>query len=75
MREIVEYIAKSLASSPDSVEVTEEQRGNRLVITLKVDGEDKGKIIGRGGRVAESIRAILRVAAVKASTRVVLQID
>ncbi len=75
MREMVEYIAKTLATEPDSVEVTEEQRGNRTIIHLKVDDVDKGKVIGRGGRVAESIRSLLRVAAVKARTRVILQID
>ena len=75
MREMVEYIAKALATEPDSVEVTEETRGNRTVITLRVDEVDKGKVIGRGGRVAESIRALLRVAAVKNHTRVVLEIE
>ena len=75
MREMVEYIAKTLATEPESVEVTEEQRGNRTIIRLKVDDVDKGKVIGRGGRVAESIRSLLRVAAVKARTRVILQID
>jgi predicted RNA-binding protein YlqC (UPF0109 family) len=75
MKEMVEYIAKTLATEPDSVEVTEEQRGNRTIITLKVDDVDKGKVIGRGGRVAESIRSLLRVAAVKERTRVILQID
>ena len=75
MREMVEYIAKTLATDPESVEVTEEQRGNRTIIHLKVDDADKGKVIGRGGRVAESIRSLLRVAAVKARTRVILQID
>ena len=75
MKEMVEYIAKTLATEPDAVEVTEEQRGNRTIITLKVDDVDKGKVIGRGGRVAESIRSWLRVAAVKQRTRVILQID
>ena len=75
MREMVEHIAKALVASPDAVEVTEETRGNRVIITLIVDEADKGKVIGRGGRVAESIRALLRVAAVKNQTRVVLQID
>ena len=75
MKEMVEYIAKTLATEPDAVEVTEEQRGNRTIITLKVDDVDRGKVIGRGGRVAESIRSLLRVAAVKQRTRVILQID
>lgn len=75
MREMVEYIAKSLVTAPDEVEVNEERRGNRVIIRLKVGDSDKGKVIGRGGRVAESIRALLRVAAVKGHTRAVLQID
>ncbi|MBM3959731.1 MAG: KH domain-containing protein [SAR202 cluster bacterium] len=75
MREMVEYIAKALANDPDAVEVTEENRGNRTVLRLKVSDEDKGKVIGRGGRVAQSIRSLIRVAAVKNRTRAVLEID
>ena len=75
MRDMVEYIAKAVATVPDAVEVTEERRENRVIITLRVDDVDKGKVIGRNGRVAESMRALLRVAAVKNETRVVLQID
>jgi predicted RNA-binding protein YlqC (UPF0109 family) len=75
MREMVEYIAKALATNPDAVEVIEESRGNRTVLRLKVSDDDKGKVIGRGGRVAQSIRALIRVAAVKHRTRAVLEID
>ena len=75
MREMVEYIAKALAANPDAVEVTEETRGNRTVLRLKVSDDDKGKVIGRGGRVAQSIRSLIRVAAVKHRTRAVLEID
>lgn len=75
MREMVEYIAKALATNPDAVEVAEETRGNRTVLRLKVSDDDKGKVIGRGGRVAQSIRALIRVAAVKHRTRAVLEID
>lgn len=75
MREMVEYIAKALANDPDAVEVTEENRGNRTVLRLKVSDDDKGKVIGRGGRVAQSIRSLIRVAAVKNRTRAVLEID
>ena len=75
MRELVEYIAGTLTGAPESVTVTEEQRGHRVVLRLQVDDAHKGKIIGRGGRVAESMRALLRVAAVKSHTRAVLQID
>lgn len=75
MKELVEYIARALVKNPDAVEVTEEVRGNRVYITLVVDDEDKGKVIGRDGRVAQAIRSVLRVAAVKADQRIVLQID
>ena len=75
MRELVEYIVKAIASRPDEVKVTEEEDDGRLVFRVAVSPEDKGKVIGRGGRVAQSIRALLRVAAVKEGTRAVLEID
>ena len=75
MREMVEYVARALASNPDAVAVAEEEDGGRTVFRLSVDEKDKGKIIGRDGRVAQSIRSLLRVAATKAGTRVTLEID
>jgi hypothetical protein len=74
MKELVEYVARALASNPDAVKVTEEDYGSRRVITLSVDDKDKGKVIGRDGRVAQSLRSLLRVAAVKAGQRVTLEI-
>lgn len=74
MKELVEYIAKSIASQPDEVRVTEEDEDGRIVLRLEVAPDDKGKVIGRQGRVAQSIRVLLRVAAVKQGTRAVLEI-
>ena len=74
MKDMVEYIAKSIASEPDQVHVTEEVQGGRTIIKLEVAPDDKGKVIGRQGRVAQSIRALLRVAAVKENTRAILDI-
>ncbi len=74
MRELVEYIAKSLASKPEDVKVTEVIEEDRVVFRLEVAEEDKGKIIGREGRVAQAIRVLLRVAAVKEGTRATLEI-
>ncbi len=74
MKELVEYIARSIVTQPDDVVVTEEHEDGRVVFKVEVAPEDKGKIIGRRGRVAQSIRALLRVAAVKQDTRVVLDI-
>ncbi len=74
MKDLVEYIAKSIVTSPDEVKVTEEEEDGRLVLLLEVAPDDKGKIIGRQGRVAQSIRALLRVAAVTRGTRANLEI-
>ena len=74
MKELIEYIARSLASTPDAVVVTEENSEGRIVCRLEVAPEDKGKVIGRQGRVAQAMRVLLRVAAVKDGTHAVLEI-
>ena len=75
MKELIEYIAKSIASYPDDVKVTEEEEEDgHVILRLEVAPDDKGKIIGRQGRVAHSIRVLLRVAAVKQGTRANLEI-
>jgi len=74
MKELVEYIAKSIVSTPDDVKVTEETDEDRVVIKLEVADDDKGRVIGRQGRVAEAIRTLLRVAATKEGVRVRLEI-
>ena len=75
MKELLEYIAKEIVENPDEVEVTqEEEEEGKIVLKLKVADEDKGRIIGKRGRIAESIRAILRVKAVKTDTHVFLDI-
>ena len=74
MKELVEYIARSIASELDEVKVTEEEDDGRIILRLEVAPDDKGKVIGRQGRVAQSIRVLLRVAAVKQGTRATLEI-
>ena len=74
MKDLVEYIAKELVAHPDEVKVTETNQDGRLLYQLEVAEEDKGRIIGRQGHVAQSIRVLLRVAAVKHSARAVLEI-
>ena len=75
MKELIEYIAKSLASSPEEVKVTEisEEEG-QVILRLEVAEDDKGKIIGRQGRVAQAMRVLLRVRAVKEDVRASLEI-
>ena len=75
MKELVEYIAKSIAAHPEEVSVTtEEDEDGRIILRLQVAEEDKGKIIGRQGRVAQAMRVLLRVAAIKQGTRATLEI-
>jgi len=74
MSEMVEYIAKALSDNPDDVKVSTEENDNQIIISLELNEDDKGKVIGKGGRVAESIRSLLRVAAVKSNTRAILEI-
>lgn len=74
MKELIEYIAKAIADNPDAVIVTEEEEEDRIVIRLEVAPDDKGKVIGREGRVVQAMRTLLRVAAVKRGTRANLEI-
>ena len=75
MKDVVEYIAKSIVAYPDEVQVLEEDDDGLMILRLEVAPEDKGKVIGRQGRVAQSIRALMRVAAVKEGSRAILKID
>jgi predicted RNA-binding protein YlqC (UPF0109 family) len=75
MKELIEYIAKSLATKPDEVSVTEvADESGQIVLKLEVAEEDKGKIIGRQGRVAQAMRVLLRVRTVKEDVRASLEI-
>ena len=74
MKELVEYIAKSLVDDPSQVEVTETEGSSTIVIELKVAPEDMGRVIGRNGRVANALRTLLRVNATKVGKRVNLEI-
>ena len=74
MKELVEYIARSIVSAPNDVKVTQETDSGGVVIKLEVNAEDKGRVIGKQGRVAEAMRTLLRVVATKEGTRVRLEI-
>lgn len=63
MQDLIEHIAKSLVEKPDAVRVSERQRRGILTYELSVAQEDMGRIIGKGGRVANAIRQLLRAAA------------
>ena len=74
MKELVRYLAKSLVSNPDAVEIKETDNDGASVIELKVAKEDLGRIIGKQGRTAKSIRTLLNAAASRDNRRVVLEI-
>jgi len=74
MKELVQYLARQLVNNPDAVEVKETQGDTASVVELKVAKEDLGRIIGKQGRTAKSIRTILNAAASRANRKVVLEI-
>ena len=74
MKDLIEYIAKSIVNLPDEVVVTEETDEHGIMLKLQVADEDKGRVIGKQGRIAEAMRTLLRVKAAKAGTRATLEI-
>jgi predicted RNA-binding protein YlqC (UPF0109 family) len=74
MKELLELIAKALVDQPDDVMVTEIEGEQTTVLELRVAQEDLGKVIGKQGRTARSIRTILAAAGMKLRKRVVLEI-
>ena len=74
MKELVEVIAKSLVENPDEVTITEKQSGKTTVVELKVAPSDMGKVIGKQGRIAKAIRAVVKAAASKEDKKVVVDI-
>ena len=75
MVELVSAIAKSLVEHPDAVQVTESLSNGTTVIQLKVAPEDMGKVIGKQGRIAKAIRTVMRAAAIRNGTKVLVEID
>jgi predicted RNA-binding protein YlqC (UPF0109 family) len=73
--ELLEHVARSLVDDPSGVVVKEEQDGDFLKLHLQVAEADIGKVIGRGGRIAKAIRALLKVMATRDGTKVNLEID
>ena len=74
MKELIEYIAKSLVDNPDEVLVSEVEGENTSVIELKVAKADLGKVIGKNGRTARAMRTILSASSARLKKRLVLEI-
>ena len=66
MKELLEFMVKELVDSPDEVEITEEQEGDKTIIfMLRVAETDLGKVIGKKGRTANALRVVMRAASAK----------
>ena len=74
MKELLEFIAKSMVSDPDSVEVKETVTDNTVVLELHVADDDMGKVIGKQGRIAKAIRTVVKAAASHENKKVVVEI-
>jgi predicted RNA-binding protein YlqC (UPF0109 family) len=74
VRDLIEYVAQSLVTKPEQVQVIELEDNGVLVYQLQVAPEDMGKVIGRQGRIANAIRSLLKVASVRQGRRAVLEI-
>ncbi|RME64814.1 MAG: KH domain-containing protein [Caldilineae bacterium] len=74
MEKLVEFLAASLVEDPDAVRVSSRSYRDRIILRLRVAPEDTGRVIGKGGRVANAIRSVLRVAALPEDREAVLKI-
>ena len=74
MKDLIEYIVRSIVDDPSQVRVSEVEGANTIIYELRVAPEDMGRVIGKGGRVANSIRTLLRVVATRQGKRATLEI-
>ena len=74
MKELLEFIAKSMVSNPDAVVIEEINEENVITLKLHVAEEDMGKVIGKQGRIAKAIRTVIKAAAVHSDKKVIVEI-
>jgi uncharacterized protein len=75
MRDLLDFLARSLVENPDQVQVTEvEEIDGEVVLEVEVADDDLGRVIGRGGRVANALRSVMKAAATREDKRVVVDI-
>lgn len=74
MKELLEIIAKRLVDHPDQIVVTEIENDNSVILELKVAEDDMGKVIGKQGRIAKSIRAVVKAASVHEDKKYIVEI-
>lgn len=74
MRELVEYLCKSVVDHPDQVQVTEVEGETAVIVEIRVASEDTGRVIGRQGRIIAAIRTLARASATRQGKRVVVEV-
>ncbi len=74
MKDLVEVIAKALVEHPDEVTVTQKEEGKHITVELHVAASDMGKVIGKQGRIATSIRSVVKAASSKENKKVDVEI-
>ncbi|MBO5390189.1 MAG: KH domain-containing protein [Lachnospiraceae bacterium] len=74
MEELVRYLAKSLVQEPDQVDVKTVESDKTVVLELRVAPDDMGRVIGKQGRIAKSIRTVVKAAASKGDKKVIVDI-
>lgn len=74
MKDLVEVIARALVDHPEEVTVTETEKDNEIVISLNVAEDDMGKVIGKQGRIAKAIRAMVKASASRTDKKVLVEI-
>ena len=75
MQDLIQYMARALVDEPEQVRVDRIVKGSLIVYKLRVAPDDVGRVVGRGGRIAAAMRALLRVAAIRAGEHAVLEIE
>lgn len=74
MKDLLEYVVKSLVNNPDSVQIDESENDGEVVFEVHVAPEDMGRIIGKGGRIAKAVRSLMKAASFKENKRVNVEI-
>ena len=74
MVELVKYVARALVEKPDLVDVREVETADSIVIELRVDPDDMGKVIGKQGRIAKAIRTVVKAASIRENKKYIVEI-
>ena len=74
MKDLLEYLAKALVDNPESVEVTSVEGEKSIILQLRVDPEDVGKVIGKKGRIAQAMRTLIKATATKEGRNAIVEI-